>query len=48
MSMIYVYVLSILKPPIILLADDTNMLQSHSSLETLVKQMNLDLKNLPQ
>ena len=48
MSMIYVYVLSILKPPIILLADDTNMLQLHSSLETLVKQMNLDLKNLPQ
>ena len=29
-------------------ADDTNMLQSHSSLETLVKPMNLDLKNLPQ
>ena len=30
------------------LADDTNMLQSHSSLETLVKRMNLDLKNLSQ
>ena len=29
-------------------ADDTNMLQSHSSLETLVKRMNLDLKNLSQ
>ena len=29
-------------------ADDTNMLQSHSSLETLVKRMNLDLKNLFQ
>ena len=28
--------------------DDTNMLQSHSSLENLVKQMNLDLKNLSQ
>ena len=39
--MIYVNVLGIL-------TDDTNMLQSHSSLETLVKQMNLDLKNLSQ
>ena len=29
-------------------ADDTNMLQSHSSLETLVKLVNLDLKNLSQ
>ena len=29
-------------------ADDTNMLQSHSSLETLVKRMNLDLQNLSQ
>ena len=28
--------------------DDTNMLQSHSSLETLVKRMNLDLKNVSQ
>ena len=28
--------------------DDTNMLQSHSSLEILVKRMNLDLKNLSQ
>ena len=29
-------------------ADDTNMLQSHSSPETLVKRMNLDLENLSQ
>ena len=29
-------------------ADDTNMLLSHSSLETLAKQMNSDLKNLSQ
>ena len=29
-------------------ADDTNMLQWHSSPETLVKRMNLDLKNLSQ
>ena len=29
-------------------ADDTDMLQSHSSLETLAKRMNLDLKNLSQ
>ena len=29
-------------------ADDTNMLQSHSPLETLAKRMNLDLKNLSQ
>ena len=29
-------------------ADDTNMLQSHSSLETLVKRMSLDLKSLSQ
>ena len=29
-------------------ADSTNMLQSHSSLETLAMQMNLDLKNLSQ
>ena len=28
--------------------DDTDMLQSHSSLETLAKRMNLDLKNLSQ
>ena len=28
--------------------DDTNMLQSYSSLETFVKRMNLDLKNLSQ
>ena len=39
--MIYVNVLSILKPII-------NMLQTHISLETLVKQMNLDHKNLSQ
>ena len=29
-------------------ADGTNMLQSHSSLETLAKPMNFDLKNLSQ
>ena len=29
-------------------ADDTNMLQLHSSLETLAKRMNFDLKNLSQ
>ena len=29
-------------------ADDTNMLLSHSSLETLAKRMNSDLKNLSQ
>ena len=29
-------------------ADDTNILQSHSSLETLAKRINLDLKNLSQ
>ena len=28
--------------------DDTNMVQSYSSLETLAKQINLDLKNLSQ
>ena len=28
--------------------DNTNMLQLHSSLETLVKRMNLDLQNLTQ
>ena len=29
-------------------ADNTNMLQSHSSLDTLAKQMNFGLKNLSQ
>ena len=29
-------------------ADDTNMLQSHSSLEAMVKRVNLDLHNLSQ
>ena len=29
-------------------ADDTNMLLSHSSLETLPKRINFDLKNLSQ
>ena len=40
--MIYVNLLTNLKP------NDTNILQSHSSLETLVKRMNLDLRNLSQ